>query len=161
MVHSFRRTFQNAQAMGRDVGVTGIPVIRAQYSNPSVRTKNLTFGSARTRFSGAMGVKRTVSTWGGLMVVVSQPDNKTSKNTHITPIQRRSHTARKLNCDRIISAPEGSAKRDAPAVNGWCAWWSQSCNGLWPDANTRSPRVAWPSHLWAGLVRTPIRARTE
>ena len=55
MVHSLRRTFQKAQAMGREVGVTGIPVMRAQYSNPSVRTKYLTLGSARTRFSGAMG----------------------------------------------------------------------------------------------------------
>jgi len=36
-----------------------------------------------------MGVNRTVSTWGGRMVVVSQPDNNSAVNTAHTNTQER------------------------------------------------------------------------
>jgi hypothetical protein len=60
--------FQKAQALGLDVGVTGKPVIRAQYSYPSGLTKYLTLGSRIFLLTGSAGTNRTRSTAGGVKV---------------------------------------------------------------------------------------------
>lgn len=161
MVHSLRRTFQKAQAIGREVGVTGIPVMRAQYSNPSVLTRYLTLGSCKTLFSRGMGTKRTVSTFGGCNVMVSQAVNNNTKNKNRPPRKQRNHAARMLSDRPDISAPEGNAKTNAPIENGWFAMWSQWCTVQRPGASTHTPQAAWPDHPWVEPECKTTRVMTE
>lgn len=149
MVHSLRRTFQKAQAMGRDVGVTGIPVIRAQYSNPSFLTRYLTLGSSNTLLSGAMGVNRTKSTWGGFMVIVSQAVKLNKKIPQRTYLQQRTAAVNVIRGTLNITGLAGNAKTNDPIANGSCWMWSQSYSLPRLGANTHNLLGVWPNHLWA------------
>lgn len=103
--------------------MTGIPVIRAQYSKPSARTKYLILGSVKTRFSVDIGAKRTVSTCGGCMVMVSQPVKiNRMKMTH--PFQKQRQAAlENMDGESLITVPAGNVKTSGPVANGWFERW--------------------------------------
>lgn len=142
MVHSLRRTFQKAQAMGRDVGVMAIPVIRAQYSKPSLRTRYLTLGSFRTLLFSGAGTNRIMSTWGGRIVAVSHPvKHKRLQSKKRSPPQRSSCVRQNELCKVDINASANNVQTSDPTANGWSVRSSRWCIATPATAKTHSPRA--------------------
>jgi hypothetical protein len=88
-----------------------------------------------------MGEKRTVSTWGGRMVVVSQPAKKRPlKSTKPSTKIRNGVVGKQAAAKDNITAPANNAQTNAPTANVLSVRWSRWCSERLAVANTHNPQ---------------------